>query len=201
MAKSKLTTCKACGAEIAKSAKSCPHCGAKNKKPIYKKWWFWVIILILVNTIGNSGKRANHKPVSNNGVQTVQSVPVVKEQRTVETVAQETVKAEPEVTQATETIPVETTVPASSSGINPDFKAAMDAYESFYTEYCQLLKKYMANPTDFTILAKYADMMSRVEQMDQAFEAWNEDDMNSEELKYYLDVNNRVLKMMADMMG
>ena len=31
MAKSKLTTCKACGAEIAKSAKVCPHCGAKNK--------------------------------------------------------------------------------------------------------------------------------------------------------------------------
>lgn len=28
----KLTTCKACGKEIAKSAKSCPHCGAKNKK-------------------------------------------------------------------------------------------------------------------------------------------------------------------------
>lgn len=29
---SKLTTCKACGKEIAKSAKTCPHCGAKNKK-------------------------------------------------------------------------------------------------------------------------------------------------------------------------
>lgn len=31
MAKSKMTSCKTCGAEIAKSAKSCPHCGAKNK--------------------------------------------------------------------------------------------------------------------------------------------------------------------------
>ena len=28
----KLTTCKACGAQIAKSAKTCPQCGAKNKK-------------------------------------------------------------------------------------------------------------------------------------------------------------------------
>lgn len=31
MSKSKMILCKACGAEIAKSAKSCPHCGAKNK--------------------------------------------------------------------------------------------------------------------------------------------------------------------------
>ena len=28
----KMTTCKACGHEIAKSAKACPACGAKNKK-------------------------------------------------------------------------------------------------------------------------------------------------------------------------
>lgn len=32
MENSKMKTCKACGAEIAKSAKVCPHCGAKNKK-------------------------------------------------------------------------------------------------------------------------------------------------------------------------
>ena len=32
-----LKPCKACGKEMAKSAKACPHCGAKNKKPI-----FWI---------------------------------------------------------------------------------------------------------------------------------------------------------------
>ena len=32
----KLTTCKSCGEEIAKSAKTCPKCGGKNKKPIFK---------------------------------------------------------------------------------------------------------------------------------------------------------------------
>ena len=35
--KKKLISCKACGQEIAKSAKRCPKCGAKNKKPIFKK--------------------------------------------------------------------------------------------------------------------------------------------------------------------
>lgn len=56
MAKSKMTTCKHCGAEIAASAKVCPQCGGKNKPPIYKRWWFIVIIvLIVLSAIGSSG--------------------------------------------------------------------------------------------------------------------------------------------------
>ena len=50
----KMINCKACGREIAKSAKACPHCGAKNKKPLFKKWWFWAIIVILFVAIGTS---------------------------------------------------------------------------------------------------------------------------------------------------
>ena len=45
---SKLIQCKSCNAQIAKNAKACPHCGAKNKKPIYKKWWVWVLVGILL---------------------------------------------------------------------------------------------------------------------------------------------------------
>lgn len=44
----KMTTCKSCGAEIAKSAKVCPNCGAKNKKPIFKRWWVWLIVVVLI---------------------------------------------------------------------------------------------------------------------------------------------------------
>lgn len=56
MAKSKMTTCKHCGAEIAASAKVCPQCGGKNKPPIYKRWWFIaIIVLIVLSAIGGSG--------------------------------------------------------------------------------------------------------------------------------------------------
>lgn len=56
MAKSKMTTCKHCGAEIAASAKVCPQCGGKNKPPIYKRWWFIaIIVLIVLSAIGSSG--------------------------------------------------------------------------------------------------------------------------------------------------
>ncbi len=48
-----LINCKTCGGEIAKNAKSCPSCGAKNKKPFYKKWWVWVIIILIgIGSIG-----------------------------------------------------------------------------------------------------------------------------------------------------
>ena len=56
----KMSVCKACGHEIAKSAKVCPQCGAKNKKPIFTKWWFWVIIVIFIGVAaGSSGGTDN----------------------------------------------------------------------------------------------------------------------------------------------
>lgn len=53
----KLKQCKACKNEIAVNAKICPNCGAKNNKPIYKRWWFVIIVIIVIvtamSTIGN----------------------------------------------------------------------------------------------------------------------------------------------------
>lgn len=60
MAKSKMTTCKHCGAEIAASAKVCPQCCGKNKPPIYKRWWFIaIIVLIVLSAIGGSGSSSD----------------------------------------------------------------------------------------------------------------------------------------------
>ncbi|MBR6825173.1 MAG: DUF4352 domain-containing protein, partial [Oscillospiraceae bacterium] len=57
----KMISCKTCGQEIAKSAKSCPHCGAKNKKSIFKKWWFWtIVVVVLCVAISNSGTDVNN---------------------------------------------------------------------------------------------------------------------------------------------
>ena len=87
----------------------------------------------------------------------------------------------------------------TSSGIRPEFKEAMDTYEAFYDEYCELMKKYKENPTDLTILTKYLEMMSKIEEVDKAFEAWDSSDMSSEELKYYLDVSARIQKKLIDL--
>ena len=47
----KMKACKSCGAMISKNAKTCPNCGAKNKKPIYKRFWFILLVIALIAII------------------------------------------------------------------------------------------------------------------------------------------------------
>lgn len=68
----KMIKCKTCGADIASSAKTCPSCGAKNKKPFYKKWWVWLIVIIIL--IGAAGSGTNtEKATSDKTAETVSS--------------------------------------------------------------------------------------------------------------------------------
>lgn len=54
-----MKNCKSCGQLIAKTAKTYPHCGAKNKKPIYKRGWFIAICIIFaisfISSIARNG--------------------------------------------------------------------------------------------------------------------------------------------------
>ncbi len=57
MSNNKMTTCKTCGKEMARSAKVCPSCGAKNKKPFFTRPWFIAIVaLIIIGAIASGGK-------------------------------------------------------------------------------------------------------------------------------------------------
>lgn len=52
----RMVICRTCGEEIAASAKVCPKCGGRNKQPIFKKWWFWAIVVVVVfGAIGSRG--------------------------------------------------------------------------------------------------------------------------------------------------
>lgn len=41
----------------------------KEKKPIYKKWWFWLIVILIIGAIGASGSLNNTVPTSSNNYQ------------------------------------------------------------------------------------------------------------------------------------
>lgn len=125
------------------------------------------------------------------------SIKSPKEQEAETTVPDDTTPTETRKPEEN-TKPTETSKPDDVSGIDPDFKAAMDAYEAFYIEYCDFMKEFSAHPSDITLITKYASMLTKAAEVDQAFEAWNDSDLNDEELKYYLDVNNRVMKMLLD---
>ena len=65
MAKSKMITCKACGKEIAKSAKACPHCGAKVKHHRFLSIIIILIVLFIgVGVIGSKGPTISSKYAS-----------------------------------------------------------------------------------------------------------------------------------------
>lgn len=83
-------------------------------------------------------------------------------------------------------------------GMRPEFKEAMDSYEAFYDEYCDIMKKYAENPSDIKLLTSYTDMMTKVAEMSEKFESWENSELNDAELKYYLDVNNRITKKLLD---
>lgn len=86
----------------------------------------------------------------------------------------------------------------TGDSIRPEFQEAMDAYEAFYDEYCAFMVSFNENPTDTDLLAQYSDLMASAVEMDEAFAEWGSEDLNSEEMKYYLGVNNRVMQKMVD---
>ena len=70
----KMVTCKHCGAEIAASAKVCPQCGGKNKKPLYKRPWFIAVIaIIIIGAIGSAGGDKTSNEAKKNDTQVTTS--------------------------------------------------------------------------------------------------------------------------------
>lgn len=57
----KMLNGKSCDQQIAPSTQTFPHSEAK-KKPIFAKWWFWVIFALISLGIaaGNNGERGNN---------------------------------------------------------------------------------------------------------------------------------------------
>ncbi|MBP3197842.1 MAG: DUF4352 domain-containing protein [Butyrivibrio sp.] len=99
----KMIKCKHCGQEIAASAKTCPHCGGKNKKPFYKKWWFWVlVVLVLLVAAGSSGSKN-----SNSDSKKVGEVASSTETKTESTSSTETAKTEEKASESTEPVKTE----------------------------------------------------------------------------------------------
>lgn len=85
-------------------------------------------------------------------------------------------------------------------GMHPEFKEAMDSYESFMNDYCDFMKKYAeSDGKDAEMLADYADYMSKYADFVKKFDAWDEDEMNDTELAYYLEVQTRVSKKLAEL--
>lgn len=70
----KMTKCKDCGATISKNAKTCPKCGAKQKKHKLLGWILVILgICIFLGAIGGDDSGGNSKKSSSGSTKTQQS--------------------------------------------------------------------------------------------------------------------------------
>ena len=110
----------------------------------------------------------------------------------------------PEVT--TESTTIETTTKSTTTekedalvdGMRPEFKAAMDSYETFMTDYVDFMKKFEEDSNNLSILADYADYMKKYAEFVEDFEKWDDEEMNTAETAYYIDVQARVSKKLLE---
>ena len=62
------------------------------------------------------------------------------------------------------------------------------------------MKKYSENSSDLKLLGEYMDMLEQMEAMNEKFDEWESNDLNDAEFQYYLEVNNRVMQKMLEVM-
>ena len=110
-----------------------------------------------------------------------------------QTSAPETTVSETTAETTTEATTLETTTVAKArTGIDPDFKAFWDSYESFIDSYVKIMKDPSAlySFEYLNMVAEYADWAAKVD-------GYDESDLTEEEVKYMNDVTARVTSKMV----
>lgn len=77
----KMTTCKACGKEIVKSAKICPNCGKKNGIPLWQKLSIGIVAVIVIAAIANTDDSSDSSDSSASNTQSASKVSEEKEKK------------------------------------------------------------------------------------------------------------------------
>ena len=83
-----------------------------------------------------------------------------------------------------------------ASMVDPDLKAFLDRYEDFVDEYVRFMQSYYANPTDLSLLSKYADIMKKYADFEEKINAYDSKNMSTADASYYLEVTTRCTQKM-----
>lgn len=85
---------------------------------------------------------------------------------------------------------------ATTNTIDPQFKKAMDSYESAMKEYSSFMKKYTSSSNPVSMMTDYNRIMEKYTSANNEFNKIKKESLNSAELAYYLEVQSRVVKNM-----
>lgn len=136
----KMTTCKSCNVPIAKSAKHCPSCGAKNKKPVYLRWWFIVIaIIVAIGVISSLGGEDSDTAAGTGSTTTTLAAGV--DTSSAEAGAASTEPAKTEAVETTTEAPKSATVVSAEELVNALENNALKAANTYKGEYVEITGK------------------------------------------------------------
>ncbi|GAB5081768.1 hypothetical protein Osc1_09410 [Hominimerdicola sp. 21CYCFAH17_S] len=83
-------------------------------------------------------------------------------------------------------------------GMRPEFKEALDSYEDFFDEYCDFMKKFNESPDDLSLLSEYTEYLTQYSETMEKMSELDDGEMNDAEMKYYLEVTNRISQKLLD---
>jgi RNA polymerase subunit RPABC4/transcription elongation factor Spt4 len=202
----KMVFCKQCNNVIAASAKQCPYCGARNKKPFYKRWWLVVILVIVVfciiNSVSGSIKKGSEEDTEYEADQETYSKPIVDEEKeTEEKKTEETTQIESEVINTAEETQVSEENNDLINGVDPDLKAFLDEYEEFMNQYTDFMVKYESSDNTISMLADYTKILQEYAEFTDKLAKYDTKEMSAADAAYYLEVTSRVSENMLKKMG
>ena len=85
-----------------------------------------------------------------------------------------------------------------ADGMRSEVKDALDTYEAFFVEYCDIMKKYQEDPTNMELMTEYTAFMGQYAETMTKMEALNDGTLNDAEMKYYIEVSGRISQMLLE---
>ena len=207
--------CRQCGAALPEETKFCPECGAPNtketvhaeaaapqteppiqnagkaKKSILKRWWFWVLAVLVVGSVlSRPGGQKTPAPSQEQPKAAAAASPTPDVKPSEEPAPIPTAEAAQEPETETETV--------SESEIRPEVKEFLDAYETCMNEYVDFMQKYLkADAASMvSMMGDYYDILSRYTEFTDKMDAFDETELTDAELAYYIAVTGRVSQKM-----
>ena len=167
-----------------------PDGGERMKRSIFRKWWVWVLaLLVLGRFIGGGAARSRRQTQT-------QSVTATAAATSAPTTAP---------TAAPTIAPTATATPPGPGpdDIRPEVREFLDSYEACMDEYAEFMQKYMkADPNEmmkmmgdyYSILARYTEFTEKLERLDES-------QLTNAELAYYIEVTGRVSRKLLSVTG
>ena len=90
----------------------------------------------------------------------------------------------------------------NTNGIRPEFQKSMESYEAFFDEYVEFMNAFKKDSSNLSMLAQYAEFMSKYEQAMLELDSIDESKLTDAENRLFLDtqlrINNKLTQAAID---